>query len=146
LRLQLEVLVQREQGVEDHVAVVARDVRRGPDRIEDLEVGVGHEAQRAALLLRVHVRRGGGGGGERGGAREERAAAERHGWPPLSATARGWWHAAVRRASGRDSPLAPPLLVLAGREGRAMQTVAGTFATRADAERAAAQLEAVGVS
>src|SRR5512132_2764645 len=32
------------------------------------------------------------------------------------------------------------------REGRAMQTVAGTFATRADAERAAAQLEAVGVS
>src|SRR6266850_1671777 len=33
-----------------------------------------------------------------------------------------------------------------GREGRAMQTVAGTFATRADAERAAAQLEAVGVS
>ena len=40
LRLDLEVAVQREQRVVDHVAVVAHDVGRRPDRIEDLQIGV----------------------------------------------------------------------------------------------------------
>ena len=37
--------VEREQHVVDHVAVVAHDVRGGPDRIEDLEVGVVDDAE-----------------------------------------------------------------------------------------------------
>src|SRR4029077_4287576 len=77
--------------------------------------------------------------------REKRAAAEPHECPPVGDWRGRWWHGLADRASGRGGPLAPPLLEHTGQEGRAMQTVAGTFATRADAERAAAQLEALGV-
>src|SRR6185295_1006775 len=51
LRLGLEIAVHREQRVVDHVAVVARDVGRGPDRIDVLQVGVRNDAQRRALGL-----------------------------------------------------------------------------------------------
>src|SRR5262249_33079403 len=64
LRLKLQASVESEQRVVDHVPVVARDVGRRPDRVEDLEVGMGDEAERAALFLRVDV-----GGGERYGGR-----------------------------------------------------------------------------
>jgi hypothetical protein len=37
LRLDLALVVHREERVVDHVAVVARDVRGGPDRIDDLD-------------------------------------------------------------------------------------------------------------
>ncbi len=37
LRLDLQLVVEREQRVVDHVAVVSGDQRRGPDRVEDLE-------------------------------------------------------------------------------------------------------------
>ena len=50
LRLDLAVRVGGKQRVVDHVAVVADDVGRGPDRIDDLEVRVHHGPQR---LLRV---------------------------------------------------------------------------------------------
>ena len=46
LRLDLEVGVLGEQHVVDHVAEVSGDQRRGPDRVEDLDVGVAHHAQR----------------------------------------------------------------------------------------------------
>ncbi len=45
LRLDLEIAVQREQRVVDHVAVVADDVGGRPDRIEDLEIGVVDHSQ-----------------------------------------------------------------------------------------------------
>jgi hypothetical protein len=38
LRLNVHLLVEGKQGVVDHVAVVAADVRCGPDRIDDFEV------------------------------------------------------------------------------------------------------------
>src|SRR5262249_35167000 len=53
LRLDLQILVGTEERVVDEIAVIASDVRRRPDRIEHLEVGVGNEAHRAATLLRV---------------------------------------------------------------------------------------------
>ena len=56
LGLDLEVAVGREQRVVDHVAVVAHDVGRRPDRIEDLQVGVIDHAQGR---LRPGRRRGG---------------------------------------------------------------------------------------
>ena len=49
LRLDRVVLVRREQRVVDEVAVVARDVGRRPDRIEDRQVAVLHELQDLAL-------------------------------------------------------------------------------------------------
>jgi predicted amidohydrolase YtcJ len=45
LRLDLGVLVGAEQGVVDHVAVVAAHVGGGPDRVQDGQVGVRHDAQ-----------------------------------------------------------------------------------------------------
>ena len=50
LRLDLELRVDREQRVVDHVAVVAGDVGRGRDRIEDAQIRLRHELER--LLLR----------------------------------------------------------------------------------------------
>ena len=50
LRLDLEIAVQREQRVVDQVAVVAHDVRGGPDRIDDLQVGVIDDPQRRLRL------------------------------------------------------------------------------------------------
>jgi hypothetical protein len=40
LGLHVQVLIQREQRVVDQIAVVAADVRRRPDRVDDLEVRV----------------------------------------------------------------------------------------------------------
>ena len=45
LRLDLALLVHGEERVVDHVAVVARDVGGGPDRIDDLDVGMHHRLQ-----------------------------------------------------------------------------------------------------
>jgi hypothetical protein len=65
LRLRLALLVEAEGHVVDHVAEVARDVRGGEGRVEDLHVGVGDDLERLGL------RRGGQrGGAEQGGARE----------------------------------------------------------------------------
>ena len=50
LRLDFQVLVQREQNVVDHVSVIAGDVGGGPDGVDNLEVGVRDEFERAALL------------------------------------------------------------------------------------------------
>ena len=46
LRLDLALFILREQRVVDHVAVVADDVGRGPDRIQDLQIRVHDGAQR----------------------------------------------------------------------------------------------------
>jgi hypothetical protein len=46
LRLDLQLFVEREQRVVDHHAVVGADERRGPDGIDDLEVGVERHFQR----------------------------------------------------------------------------------------------------
>jgi CRP/FNR family cyclic AMP-dependent transcriptional regulator len=45
LRLDFELLVRGEQGVVHHVAVIARDVRGGPDRIEAAQVGLRDELE-----------------------------------------------------------------------------------------------------
>ena len=52
LRLDLAFLVLREQRVIDHVTVVADDVGRGPDRIQDLQIRVHDSAQRRLGLRR----------------------------------------------------------------------------------------------
>ncbi len=52
LRLHFEVLVDGEQRVVHHVAVVAGDVRRRPNRIEHAQVGFGYEAERLTGLRR----------------------------------------------------------------------------------------------
>jgi hypothetical protein len=75
LRLDLELLVGAEERVVDEVTVVARDVRGGPDGVEDLQIGLGDEPERAATLLGVHVRRG-DRGRRRGGAADEGATGE----------------------------------------------------------------------
>ena len=46
LRFDLALLVHREERVVDHVAVIARDVCGGPDRVDDLEVGMHHHLER----------------------------------------------------------------------------------------------------
>ena len=51
LRLRLQVLVEREQGVEDHVAEISGDVRGGPDRVEAAQIRLRDEAQRLLLGL-----------------------------------------------------------------------------------------------
>ena len=43
LRLDFALRIHREQCVVDHVAVIAGDVGRSPDRIDDLQVGVHHD-------------------------------------------------------------------------------------------------------
>ena len=53
LRLDLELLVGAKQCVVDQVGVVAGDIRGGPHRVQDLEVGLGDEAQGPATLLGV---------------------------------------------------------------------------------------------
>ena len=45
LRLRHELAVQREQRVVNHVAVIAGDVVRGLNGVQDLEVGLRHDAQ-----------------------------------------------------------------------------------------------------
>ena len=46
LRLDLALFILREQRVVDHVTVVADDVGRGPDRIQDLQIRVHDDTQR----------------------------------------------------------------------------------------------------
>src|SRR5262249_48088473 len=58
------LLVHGEQGVVDHVAVVAADVGGGPDRIDDLEVRVHDRAQRDLRAAVDRRRREGRQGGE----------------------------------------------------------------------------------
>ncbi|MNC86852.1 hypothetical protein D3C83_25380 [compost metagenome] len=55
LRLDLELRIDREERVIDHVAVVARDIRGGRDRIEDAQVGLGNELQYLLPGLRVDI-------------------------------------------------------------------------------------------
>ena len=58
LRMRLELRVERKQRVEHHVAVVARDVRCRPDRIEHMQIRLGDEPQRlrvAALSARCEA-------------------------------------------------------------------------------------------
>ena len=52
LRLRLEILVEREQRVEDEVAEIACDVGRRPDRIDAAQVGLRDEAQGLRRRLR----------------------------------------------------------------------------------------------
>ena len=61
LRAHLELVVEREQGVVDHVAVVDGDQRRRPDRVDDLEVRVQGGAQRLRLRRKRRRRREGKG-------------------------------------------------------------------------------------
>jgi hypothetical protein len=46
LRVRLELRVDREQRVEDHIAVIARNIGRRPDRIEHLHIGLRDKSQR----------------------------------------------------------------------------------------------------
>jgi hypothetical protein len=66
LRLDLTLGVLRKQGVVDHVAVVAHDVRRRPDGIDDLQVRVRNNAQRLLRLGRVRRGQQQGDAGEKG--------------------------------------------------------------------------------
>ncbi len=76
LRLHLQRVVLPVQRVEHEVAVVARDVDRGPDRIECRDIGLRDEPQHAAAL-RPHD----GGGRQR--PRCQRAHARPHQRTPL---------------------------------------------------------------
>src|SRR5690606_20589906 len=49
LRLRLELSGHAVERVVDHVAVVPRDIRGGPDRIEAGQVGLRHHLQHAVL-------------------------------------------------------------------------------------------------
>ena len=53
LRLDVQVAVERKQRVIDHVPVVAGHVRRGPDRVNDLEVRVHHHSEGGFCRHRV---------------------------------------------------------------------------------------------
>jgi len=63
LRLDLEARVAGEQRVVDEIGVVPGDVGRGPDRVEDLQVRDGDDADGAPALLRVDERRAPQGAG-----------------------------------------------------------------------------------
>src|SRR6476659_8053746 len=53
LRLDPKLLVGAEQGVVHEIAVVARDVGGRPDRIENLQIGLRHEAKGLLAVLGV---------------------------------------------------------------------------------------------
>ena len=53
LRLRLEVLVEREQRVEDQIAEIARDIGGGPDRVEDAQIGLRDEPQASSRRARA---------------------------------------------------------------------------------------------
>jgi hypothetical protein len=57
LRFDLKALVRAEQGIVNEVAVVARDVGGRPNRVEDFQIGVRHEAKGLTALLGVDGRR-----------------------------------------------------------------------------------------
>ncbi len=97
LRLRLHVLVEREQRVVDHRAVVGGDVRRRPDRVEGAQIPLHHGANRLAGggLRAQHRRRlGQRGGGRRG--LQERAAGSFHGVLSVA------WRANASRGHWRD--------------------------------------------
>lgn len=50
LRFNPQVLVRGEEGVVNKITVIARDVGRRPDRIEDFQIGMCHETEVLALL------------------------------------------------------------------------------------------------
>jgi hypothetical protein len=62
LRLDLELVVEGEQRVVDHVAVMGGNQRGGPDRIDDLEIRMQRDLERS---LRVGGRRKRSGGDKR---------------------------------------------------------------------------------
>ena len=76
LRLDLKVLVRAEQGVVHEIAVVARDVGGRPDRIEDLQIGLRHEAKGLPALLGVDRRRAQRDGGGRARASDDLSATD----------------------------------------------------------------------
>jgi hypothetical protein len=51
LRFNLRLLVRAEEGVIHKIAVVPGYVGGRPDRIEDLQIGLRHEAKRLLILL-----------------------------------------------------------------------------------------------
>ena len=63
LRVRLELGIEREQRVEHHIAVVARDISGRPDRVENAQIRTCDKAQRRpASPRRPHAetqRRGG---------------------------------------------------------------------------------------
>ena len=63
LRLDLALLVHREERVVDHVAVIAGDVGGGPDRVDDLEVGMHHHLQGGLRICAARQCKHGGGCG-----------------------------------------------------------------------------------
>ena len=100
LRLDLALLVHREERVVDHVAVVAGDVGRGPDRIDDLEVRMHDDAQRR--LRRGRERPHGGARGERDGCRRDLPTPVHAGLPLQIA---GAPRARLRRAASIGAPV-----------------------------------------
>ena len=62
-----KLLVRAEQRVVHEIAVVARDVGGRPDRIEDLQIGLRHEAKGLPAVLGVDRRRAQRHGGSRRG-------------------------------------------------------------------------------
>jgi hypothetical protein len=50
LRLNLKVLVRAEKSVVHKITVVTRDVGGRPDRIEDFQIGLRHEAERLPVI------------------------------------------------------------------------------------------------
>ena len=77
LGLRFKVFVEGEEGVVDHVAVVAADIGGGPDGIEVLEVGMGHDPQH-------RLGAGGRGKGSGGGDGGRQAQASSHGGTPVT--------------------------------------------------------------
>ncbi len=70
LRLRRERVIQAEQRVEHHEAVIARLIRGGPNRIEHAQIGLRHDLQHLggfATRDRRH-RQGRGGAGQKGAA------------------------------------------------------------------------------
>src|SRR5262249_1891906 len=80
LGLDLKALVRPEEGVVHEVAVIARDVRGGPDRIHDAEIALRCEPEAATALLRVNRGRAQGhrGCGDRGAPDDLAATDVRH--------------------------------------------------------------------
>ena len=71
LRLDLRLLVRAEEGVVHKIAVVARDVGGRPDRIEDLQIGLRHEAKGLPVVLGLDRRRAQRTGGGRNRASDD---------------------------------------------------------------------------
>ena len=93
LRPRLELGVEREERVVDQVAVVADDVGRRPDRIDDLEIRVHDDLQRLARLG-VDGRRG----EQRNGGKQSTTQHE-HSLSWMSEDSRSFPRRAGRRAS-----------------------------------------------